>query len=865
MPSTPHVASSPHLTRVLSGLVACLAAAYAFAWLVPLSASRAADLPTVSIVGKWRPTSLPTGASPNDATLNSHLYADPQSRLLYSYQLNPPWLAAYDLDTLKPRGTGVQVTGTKTVGFPDPVSGTLFVGVVTRPAGTNRIDQYGMRNGSLALLGSFDTTTGLGPGQEILGMYRAPDKPVLWLFSARAQGGSLTGMVDINISEVEIPGNDVARATRRWTKPITGCEIAMHGTETIPVGIGYVPARKALYFGCGNTSVLAKNPPVVRGVARLPLGPAGTGNASTPGDVEFFPVPGAFNTADAYFDPVSGRLLISTVTPTSGSSIIFFDTMSHAYVGSFAAGGNQLQEAVLEPVSGRFYALSAEAATGMVMTDVRATPARQGYGFPQFARVEGKSPVANFPVADPLTRRLIVKYDQLPDFVILQDSVPWYVAPEPDDPDRNTVNVPEEEGKTTALYSVAAQGYGSRHRQIGGVESLVINTVGIGNVPYPFGSGTRELRAAYLNGLAMSNGEAAASAITADRDRDNTEADFSKLPEGDPWPHQPAHCVDFGTEASDHKVGTTEVSCAAQTARVEAESLFEDSSAGGVTVDRSEFDAVGRRDAKKGAVSTVTATAKGINVLGGALELGEVTATAEAVAKGRPGTAKTNYTRTVRNVKLGGQLLCDKECNLQDLARQVNAQLVGKARIDFPTPDPVASAGSDGGYQALIRRSPFEQFQEQAMNGQPPDRIEVPAMVITVYQEDTKAGRTIVELAATQVEARYGIAVLGDDFDDFGGGDSGGDGFGDLGTALTSDSPIFGLDPTSPASLGRVPTSSARPFAGDLTSVDGLIWNGLKRTAQLLPIWAVLLLPIYLSARRWLLLQRDALVTGGMK
>lgn len=836
-----------------------LAVAYAAVLFAPFAAPSVAQEQGIAIDGTWRPTTLSGTASAS----NAKLYADPVARVLYSYHTTG-WLAAYDLDSLAPLGSGISAPGTFSGAVADPITSTLFIAFAERSQASSRVVQYGMTPEGVRQRGQVNTSS-IGTGQEVFGMYRSPDKPVLWLFSTTQFNAT-----NPTLSELEIPGYDVARGTLRWSKPLTGCSIAMKGNPELPIGFGYVPEQRALYFGCGNPSGFdgTVNTPVVRGAARLTLRPGTTPNSTAPGDVEFFPTPGVFSTAASHFDPVSRRLLFSTYAPSvgAGSAILLFDTVTNSYVGSFATGGNQLEQEALEPVSGRFYALSRQPSTGMVVTDVRATPARQGYGFPAYSTMAGKAPIKFAPAVDPVSGRMFVKYDGMPDFVIFRDTIPWYSPLEGDDPDRNTVNAPEEDGKTTALYSAAGQGYGSRQRQVGGIEALFL----IGNVSYPVGAGTREVRTSYLDGMSVTNGEASAAAITADRDRENTAADASHLPSGDPWPYGLAHCVDFGNEAKEDVDATTTVSCAAGDARVAVASSYEDGDMGGVFVGETTLQASGRRDAKKGAVSTVTSTAKGISVLGGVIQIGEVSATAQAFAKGRPGTAGTTYIRTVKNVKLQGSTVCEKECNINDLARQVNAQFVGRIRIDIPNPDPVGAAGSDGGYQALLRRAPFEQLQEQVLNGQPPDRIELPALVITVYEDGNKSARTIVELAATEAEARYGIALLGDG-GDFGGGSAGGDGgietldaFGDLGTALAGDSPIFGLDPTTATPSARLPMSSGgRGIDGELASAGGLIWNGIKGTLKLLPVWAVLLLPIYLSARRWLLLQRDALVDGG--
>jgi hypothetical protein len=842
-----------------------LAALWLTALVAPPAPTQAADA-GIATERKWRPTP-PAPQTQSDAmSAASNLFAEPKTRVLYAYTSPPGWLAAHDLDSLTPRGSGIAVAGQKTSGYADSISGTLFMGFSNRALSTSRLDQFGLRNGSAVLLGSLDTTTLLGPNQEIIGMYRAPEKPILWLYSARPLASLSGATLDVTVTELELPGNDVTRATRRWTKALSPtCQAAPHATEPIPVGFGYVPSQGALYLPCGTSGTLERNAPAMRGAARLPLGPGPTPHSSTPGDLELFPVPGNFISGDSFFDPGSGRLLFSLANSTSGSSVVVFDSVKHAYVGALATGPIGLAEMYLEPVSGRFYGVTA-APLGLLAADIRATPVRQGVNFAEFATFEDRKYTTHHLTADPITGRLFLKYQSGPDFRVARDTIPWF-RPEPEeDPDRNTVDVAEDPANTSVTFAAAAQGFGSRHRQVGGLEAFSTNYL-VSNVPYPVGQSTRELRTSYLNGLMAAGTEAASNVITADRDRESTEADMSHGPTGDPWPYVEAQCVDFGGESKEVTAATATASCDSAASKANAHATFDRGEIGEVAVNHSSLRATTRRDSARGALSTVTATARGITVLGNALEVGEVVATGEAVAKGRPGTAKTSWQRTVRNVKVLGETLCTTECDIEDIATAVNTRLSGRVLIEFPEPDAEARKGSPRGFQAAIRRSVFEQFEEQMLNGQPPDRIELPAMVVTVFQDNAKSGRTVNEFAAVEAEARYGISLLGDGGGPGGGSDESGgslSGFGDVANA-TGDSPAFGLPPGSIVPSG-VFIPGTRPATGgpfDLSSAGGILWNGLRRLLQLLPIWAVLLTPIYLSARRWLLLQRDALVPGG--
>jgi hypothetical protein len=269
-------------------------------------------------------------------------------------------------------------------------------------------------------------------------------------------------------------------------------------------------------------------------------------------------------------------------------------------------------------------------------------------------------------------------------------------------------------------------------------------------------------------------------------------------------------------------------------------------------------------DPVRGAVSTVTSHAENISVLGGILRFGEVRASATAWAHGRPGTSGTDYKPVIKRVSLAGQELCSDTCSTQ-VIDTINQQLAGRVRVSVPVPGRLAS---NGGYQATVARRSADQIEEIVLNEQPNDRLELPAMVITVYGDAAKPARTVVELAGAEVEARYGITALSSRFDDIDD-----PGSGALSSIIGSDlaggsgpSPFFGLPPgeqpfgASPVGISN--SDGTGTPASALSTAGRLIWNGL-RSLKLVPVWAFLLVPIYLSARRWLLLQRTRLLAGG--
>src|SRR5205085_878140 len=101
-------------------------------------------------------------------------------------------------------------------------------------------------------------------------------------------------------------------------------------------------------------------------------------------------------------------------------------------------------------------------------------------------------------------------------------------------------------------------------------------------------------------------------------------------------------------------------------------------------------------------------------------------------------------------------------CNTDVVAAAINAAFPGRMRLDFPQPDAALAKGSPGGYEALVQRRADQQVQEVQLNEQPADRVEVPGMVVTAYQDNYVPSRTIAYLGGVEAEAYYGIYLLGD-------------------------------------------------------------------------------------------------------
>ena len=881
----------------------------------------------VVLLGHWRPSVLPPG-NPANYIASVQLYPDIAARRVFALGANNGWVAAYSLDTMQPLGAGVAAvtSGFRTIGVADAQLGGMYVGANGGARPTDVAVEAAVLDpdGNMRHVARQDLSTVM-PGEVVVGMYRAPGTNALWVLSENsvtnqsAFSETLNGLgvriTEIDTTKFGTPGAVV------WTAHFPECIKSVHdnaGFRT-PAALGYVPEQNALYLACANANVLnLMSPPTSRGVARLVLkGDPAEGPTPPPGaKLEVYPKDGNFSSSYSVFDPASRRLAL-IAQPGTGvalTSVYVFDALSNSYVGSIAAGAFTVSSMGIDPVAGRVYANGF--GVGLIVADIRPSPTTQGRTFPEYGFYKESRPDNSIVAVDPATSRVFLRYSGLQDFVIVQDRMPKYVAPPPLDLDANTVDVAEAPGRTAATYAAAAQGYGVRARQIGGQYALQVNFTpykenavglpGAGSVPvFPLGAGTREFDGAYLNHLAVTNEEAGGSAVSADRDEANTGADMGKHPTWPPfpgfpnsferpefpkdspdpfeplfpWPYHDAKCLDLGrepvteTQASDfpgdRSAATAKCNLSKRTASAQA-TLDPITVNDNMFVGTTSLTSSAVVDPVEGAVTTVTATAKNINIMG-LLRIGEVTATAMTKAKGRSKTTSSSYTRVVRDVvmEVNGEsrTFCnDDGCSLDQLATEINANFGGRLIVRFPKP---MQRATPGGFAAQVQRDPMEAVQEVLVNEQSPDRLDAPAMVILVSQDGYRPARTVLEFAAVAADSRYGISML----DEFSGDD------GSLDLDVAADNGLLGDGGSGP--LFGVGDGGVQPGPGRVTGPRGggdgddslydvlrrgairFVWDGFGRLRGMLPIWGILVAPAYVAARRWLLLQRSQLIARG--
>lgn len=870
---------------------------------VPTTAHRAqaSDATTdgLRLVAKWKPDGLSPGMLEN-----LRLVADPVGRRLFTVGSDSQKsIAVYNLDTLERIGSVfTPPTYFPTMPYFDTKLDALIVGKSPDGIrGAQELAAIGVRDGVLKEIGQTGLALNLHPGASVQGIARAPRSDWLYvLTSVKIAAKNAPGTLQLH--QVPVSAFNGSNAAIGITSmALRGCAIPV--SSSLPSAMAFVAKERSVMFGCSAPSgVFADvNLPTPTGVGRVTFDvdpTAGTPNLNSP-DTTFTIYTRDGTPDDALADPGSGRLLVKGAS--TRAEIQLFDGPTTSWLGStsFTAGLSIIQMGI-NPVTGRFYAMNGGGGHGLTVAEARLPAADAGRFYPSFPEVQD---ARNGPIAvDPLTNHVFFPYSD--HVAIVTDDNPPIVAASEGNPDANTLDVPEQSGKTAASYSGAAQGYGARIREVGGLENLLVNETTQGGVgacevpnpaeppppPAPGGAPdacrTRELRMAYVDHADVSSdGGATAAAIGGERDPRSRQAETDLMPDRqEAWPYKEVHCIDTSGRPTEDENGTAfhgaemqgDVRSSANTARVTCDfakaNVLASVEAGplssqGVTVNRSISRAKAIRDAA-GMHVTVESVAEGVSVVGQdgkeVLHIGSVSRTADAVAHGRPGTAKTEHPAPViRNVVVNGTTVCPSDCDPRKVQDSINTLLPGILRVSFPEPDDDDAKGSPGGYQSAVRRKPSEHIEDRVLNEQPDDRIEVPAMVLGLYADNARPWRTIVELAAVEVEARYGIYLL-DNSDDISAGsleDAGGDSTTFADTLLVHD------DIVPPVSIDA-PLDTASHQSGRLGSFVRQLVRILKNPLRLLLngdpgamalVWTMLLLPVYLSARRWLLLRRAAL------
>jgi hypothetical protein len=269
-----------------------------------------------------------------------------------------------------------------------------------------------------------------------------------------------------------------------------------------------------------------------------------------------------------------------------------------------------------------------------------------------------------------------------------------------------------------------------------------------------------------------------------------------------------------------------------------------------VQVSRSSVTVDERREPKLGAlVTTVTATADGIT-LPGLVHIGAVSSVLTVSTHGRHGTSRAQRTVNVDDVTVGPSVLCTDNCSTSAVQAALDAIAPGRVRVDFPAAERIASPG--GSYAAIMQDPWYH--AERVLDGDKADTdIAVPAMTVTVNLDGASKLRLVVDLAAASATSSYRIYRVGGGFSQ-----------ASLPAPVQASVRVPGSPPPG-GGVGSLPISRRLALKGPAAQPGGLVstiehglrlaLGSLRRLLELLPFFILLGVPVYLSARRRLLLE----------
>jgi hypothetical protein len=814
----------------------------------------------VTVERNWHPfTNTPLVSS-------AILALDTKARTAYAFSqprggVAPLSVRAWDLDTLRPKTPLFTGAPTTPIASPTPVAvDTKNHDVVVSPAAQNgavpTVTVVGERQGKIALLAT--ATTRFPAGYQVAGM--VADVAHNRLF--------LVGMPDAGARSLAFPGLGAVRVDA-WklddlARGVVTSELVTAGTvpsacgqpitSNLPGGVVPSPDGRSIYFGCvGTTGLTTTAGPAggeISGIAKMDVVvPTGATAA-----FRMFPIAGNFGLGDAIAAPGVPRIVLAS-TGSGRTNIKVFDTDHERYVGTVGLTG-QLAGLTADPGSGVGYAVLTD---GLSVFGLDQTPVSQGVILPEFSDILGS--VSRAITVDPKTRRVFI-----PAAPNISDSAdPYIVVVRDKTPVDTTVATTESRplaevpGKTDSTRASVASAAGFETRLVGGVNNVVLNATHFdpGGELHP---GTRAATLGLISQVRLTNTEASAAAVTARIDEvTSSDAQRTAAPV--------LQCVDFSGVKDVKSADNVTVNCdlAAQrvvtTAAGSAPRILVADDKGttpvpaAVQVRSASSSVISTRDPKTGAtLTTVTSESDGVDILG-VVQIGRVLATAKTLTQGVPAPAKSEYTRELSDVVVGGQRVCAASCSLSQVLGQINGALAGRVSIEFPAP---VTTSSKYGSAAQVTVDPYQHVEDELFNDEPADSALAPAMVVTYFADGTAASRQITRLAALAVTQSYVVFPLGSD-----GGDGGGGGGGQTPPPIrTGGSSTPGT--STPGSTTTIPgtVTTANPPAQTGGGLVGAIVHGLRvvfrrpgDVAAIACIWMLLALPAYLAARRRLLLE----------
>ena len=667
----------------------------------------------------------------------------------------------------------------------------------------------------------------------------------------------------VDLDRISISGLMHGKLQPRWSSPYSISKTLCPTVIDTRRATGVLVLKDRVYIGCHQANVfgssLVTQNRTPSGVVRLSgVGPKLAATVSG----EMFSAPGNFeNYGDSVVDGHDGRLVLLDSVHGIGARV--FDAEHDRYVGRVPLGFQILSGIVVDPATGRLYAGSHDSQVGLADSDLSALVPTQGLHEPEPWAVifqQNQQVLLGF---DSRRRTLLVPVDDTSSnkpfqILVIKDGTPPYVQPATPNPDAGALDVPEQPNVTDSQRYASAQAYGADYQLIGGIADLQQNA-GTGDSGAAARPGSNFLRQAEVSEATLSNDESTAQATTGREDQ-VTDGVRQSVPNGGDEFAPSVSCSDFGSSpTTGAKTSYTAlVDCNYAHSHTHAASAFvadggvfitsgsKPPVASPVQVSSSVVDVVESRAAGFGAVTTtVSATAHGVTLPGG-VRIGAVSTVLTLVTHGHHGTAKEERTISISDVAIGSTAVCAATCSEKVVEDAISAAVPGRVHVDFPSAQRIASAG---GTYAEVVQDPWY-HAERVLDAEKADTdVAVPAMTVTVYLDGQTKSRLVVDLAAAAASSSYRIFRLAED--------------APFGTAaqppVTAHQQPLGLmtgvSTSSPVAHAAAPQVATAGFLPTIARAARLLFGSVGRLFALLPVFLLLGIPVYLSARRRLLLE----------
>lgn len=288
-----------------------------------------------------------------------------------------------------------------------------------------------------------------------------PAKILMMWHEPNAPGGEL------NSNIMWIAQWDAVNGHEDFAYRVTSCQQrGLPNTTSSTYALALFQARlgSGIYFGCNASGGTGQ-------VVRITLD-----NTYQPSAEDAFP--GPTNVADVIADRDDDRLIFR-VDNEEGESYWVFNGAASSYSGVVGGTVDAASTGLgIDHDSGRLYVLAPptqrgrqSSTGGILMSDIRRSPAPQALVFPEFAS-KGFFPISVDSRAPNGTRRVFVRPFGAVDYTILEDDVPVTTDAPLTDLDRFTTDVDEEAGRTDVNFTGTAHTYGLRSLLIAGAEGV---------------------------------------------------------------------------------------------------------------------------------------------------------------------------------------------------------------------------------------------------------------------------------------------------------------------------------------------------------------------------------------------------------